>query len=30
MTILVDLDGVVASEEKTFERALANPIPGAP
>lgn len=29
MTILVDLDGVICSEEKTFERSLAKPIPGA-
>lgn len=28
-TIMVDLDGVLASEEKTFERALASPLPGA-
>ncbi len=28
-TIMVDLDGVLASEEKTFERALAAPLPGA-
>jgi uncharacterized HAD superfamily protein len=29
MTILVDLDGVICTEEKTFERALARPLPGA-
>ena len=29
MTILVDMDGVICTEEKTFERALAKPIPGA-
>jgi len=28
-TILVDLDGVICSEERTFERALAEPLPGA-
>jgi hypothetical protein len=29
MTILVDLDGVLCTEERTFERALAKPLPGA-
>lgn len=29
MTLLIDLDGVVCSEEQTFERSLAKPIPGA-
>jgi uncharacterized HAD superfamily protein len=29
MTILVDMDGVICTEEKTFERALARPLPGA-
>ena len=29
MIILVDMDGVICTEEKTFERALALPIPGA-
>lgn len=29
MTLLIDLDGVIATEEKTFERALARPMPGA-
>lgn len=29
MTILVDMDGVLCTEEKTFERALAQPMPGA-
>jgi hydroxymethylpyrimidine pyrophosphatase-like HAD family hydrolase len=29
MTILVDMDGVICTEEKTFERALAKPMPGA-
>lgn len=29
MTILVDLDGVICTEEKTFERACAKPLPGA-
>lgn len=29
MILRVDLDGVVCSEESTFERALAQPVPGA-
>ncbi|WP_395454146.1 hypothetical protein ACHMW5_08050 (plasmid) [Azospirillum melinis] len=29
MIIAVDMDGVICSEEKTFERALAKPVPGA-
>lgn len=29
MKIIVDLDGVICTEEKTFERSLAIPIPGA-
>jgi uncharacterized HAD superfamily protein len=29
MTILVDMDGVICTEEKTFERPLAKPIAGA-
>ena len=29
MTVLIDLDGVICTEEKTFERALAKPLPGA-
>lgn len=29
MHLLIDLDGVVCTEEKTFERALAKPIKGA-
>ncbi len=29
MTIIVDLDGVLCTEERTFERALARPIEGA-
>lgn len=29
MTILVDLDGVICTEEMTFERSLARPVPGA-
>jgi len=29
MTLLIDLDGVICTEERTFERALAKPIPGA-
>jgi hypothetical protein len=29
MILMVDLDGVVCTEEKTFERALAKPISGA-
>jgi uncharacterized HAD superfamily protein len=29
MTIMVDLDGVICTEEKTFERGLAQPIEGA-
>ena len=28
-TIMVDLDGVICSEERTFERPLAKPIEGA-
>ena len=28
-TIMVDLDGVLCTEERTFERALAQPIDGA-
>lgn len=28
-TIMVDLDGVVCSEERTFDRPLAEPLPGA-
>lgn len=29
LTIMVDLDGVVCTEELTFERPLAQPLPGA-
>lgn len=29
MNLLIDLDGVICTEEKTFERALAQPLPGA-
>ncbi len=29
MTIMVDMDGVICSEERTFERALAKPLDGA-
>ncbi|MDR7417462.1 MAG: hypothetical protein QN178_00970 [Armatimonadota bacterium] len=29
MVIMVDLDGVLCTEEKTFERSLARPLPGA-
>ena len=29
MDIIVDLDGTICTEEKTFERALAKPIKGA-
>jgi len=29
MTILVDMDGVICTEQRTFERCLATPIPGA-
>lgn len=29
MTIFVDLDGVICTEERTFERPLATPLPGA-
>lgn len=29
MNLLIDMDGVICTEEKTFERALAKPIPGA-
>ena len=29
MTILIDLDGVVCTEEPTFERSLATLLPGA-
>jgi uncharacterized HAD superfamily protein len=28
-TILVDIDGTICTEEKTFERSLAKPLPGA-
>jgi len=29
VTIFVDLDGTICTEERTFERPLAKPIPGA-
>lgn len=29
MTILVDMDGVICTEQRTFERCLATPISGA-
>ena len=29
MNILIDMDGVICSEEKTYSRSLAKPIPGA-
>lgn len=29
LTIMVDLDGVICTEERTFERPLAQPIAGA-
>ncbi len=29
MNLLIDMDGVICTEEKTFERALAKPMPGA-
>jgi hypothetical protein len=29
MILSIDLDGTLCTEEKTFERALAKPIPGA-
>src|SRR5579863_8414584 len=29
MIVNIDLDGTICSEEQTFERALAKPIPGA-
>ena len=29
LTIFVDLDGVLATEERTFDRPLAAPLPGA-
>jgi hypothetical protein len=29
MNLLIDMDGVICSEEKTFERAIAYPLPGA-
>ncbi len=29
LTIMVDLDGVICTEEPTFERPLAQPLPGA-
>jgi hypothetical protein len=29
MNLLIDMDGVICTEEKTFERAMAKPIPGA-
>lgn len=28
-TLCIDIDGTICSEEKTFERALAQPLPGA-
>lgn len=28
-TIFIDMDGVLASEERTFDRPLAKPLPGA-
>lgn len=28
-TIMIDLDGVISSEERVFERGLATPLPGA-
>lgn len=28
-TILVDIDGTICSEERTFEKSLAVPLPGA-
>lgn len=28
-TVAIDLDGTICSEEKTFERPLARPLPGA-
>lgn len=28
-TIMVDLDGVICTEERTFDRPLAEPLPGA-
>ena len=27
--LMIDLDGVISSEERTFERSLARPLPGA-
>lgn len=29
MTILVDMDGVICTEQRTFERCLATAVPGA-
>jgi uncharacterized HAD superfamily protein len=29
MQLIIDLDGCICSEEKTFSRSLAKPIPGA-
>jgi hydroxymethylpyrimidine pyrophosphatase-like HAD family hydrolase len=29
VTILVDMDGVICTEQRTFERSLATPLPGA-
>lgn len=29
MNILIDMDGVICTEEKTYSRSLAKPIPGA-
>ena len=28
-TVMIDLDGVLATEERTFDRPLAQPLPGA-
>ncbi len=28
-TIFIDIDGTICTEERTFERSLAKPIPGA-
>jgi len=29
MRIVIDIDGTICTEEKTFERCLATPLPGA-
>ena len=29
MQLIIDMDGTICTEEKTFSRSMANPIPGA-